>query len=1234
MNVLGSFKSFFSIILIIFLLNDSLESKDHNKPKNKSIHKKLGLSENKGNLRIIGSSIDYDIVYDQDNVLSARVPSASNRSVADTMEYVPADGGWNSYFYGYQEIGDAFMMCFQMDSDGIIKGLNVPIYHWGTGDQQITFSLHKLSYPSTSDGGTYPLDIVDANGWIGGYDMNSGNGYMSISGTTYSSGGTASVCNESGSVTAGAMDPLGVTDGTGPAGIPTKGLIWPDGSTALTGNPESHPAQQDNWYATSDYGTEPEVVAGDWVGLLVQATGAGGGDDPTLGFYYEEGEGIVEPWVALKFYGECGGTSGNGGWHIRHWMFNMQLAVELTGDRAPIFGSMLDLNTTTNTGNRYFSVSVTDDNPAGGTAGVESVTLTYQLDSLTATINEIDMELTAGTSTDGLWDVQIPGQQEGTVVYWSLSAVDINGNSRNTATASYFIWQPSGGRDLIFWNDNEFIYANSDYTSTIPFYWDNSDHFDIWYASYGNLTDGVVQDFDVIIELAIDDVQHNADGVIANWFNASKTYIVAGGDEWLGDRYGWGDDPITIPEEDVAYDILGIETYYPDINVYNNTTSTASGEGTSRLFTVANDDMIEPLHDFLDSVNLPLHYNPNYDPGHDNWIDGIDALPGNNVAITAYDGILNDDGSPSSTNSYNTMIYSNNNGKTAFLAFDVLGLYTGSNPSDNQHWIGAHTYNNYNVSPLGLVYEWLEEAPFTYQAFITISSENIVHGDTGLVDVSISSLGVELSSIDMSFAGFQGKLDFLEIVADSSSLMGSQGWLIQSNNTDSLLITASAGANNISEGGKLFSLKFAVPDTLSSQFIQINLVDFLGNTDMDDVGANSNGGVQSVWGHSIGFTQTETDGNYPFTVTFTDTSSGGTFPINSWSWNFGDDSTAFGPYVSHTYQLPGLYDVSLIITDQFGLTDTLVKSNLVEIDTVYGDVDWNATVQSFDASMILKELVDMVEFDNMQILVADVSSDNTLSTLDATLILQYMVGAIDVLPYDAGSQYVATGNVSMDDRGTGPGIPINIPLNISNGSNVFGFEMTVEFDHTLLEFDTLVLSELMDNFLLVYNNETDGELIIAASGGTPDGETGSFGTLTFNVSDNFSDETVVSITKMRWNEGPEISNPSSMTVSYALSVDDEVLPKEFSLYQNYPNPFNPTTSLRYDLPENNLVNITIYDMMGRQVKTLVNQTQDAGYKSVIWNATNDYGKPVSGGIYLYQIQAGEYISTKKMVLLK
>ena len=101
-----------------------------------------------------------------------------------------------------------------------------------------------------------------------------------------------------------------------------------------------------------------------------------------------------------------------------------------------------------------------------------------------------------------------------------------------------------------------------------------------------------------------------------------------------------------------------------------------------------------------------------------------------------------------------------------------------------------------------------------------------------------------------------------------------------------------------------------------------------------------------------------------------------------------------------------------------------------------------------------------------------------------------------------------------------------------------------------------------------------------------------------------------------------------------LSSQTQTTPLNFSLHQNYPNPFNPVTSLRYDLPEYGLVNITIYDMMGRIVKTLVNSSQTAGYKSIKWNATNDRKEPVSSGLYLYSIQAGEFRQTKKMVLLK
>jgi len=79
---------------------------------------------------------------------------------------------------------------------------------------------------------------------------------------------------------------------------------------------------------------------------------------------------------------------------------------------------------------------------------------------------------------------------------------------------------------------------------------------------------------------------------------------------------------------------------------------------------------------------------------------------------------------------------------------------------------------------------------------------------------------------------------------------------------------------------------------------------------------------------------------------------------------------------------------------------------------------------------------------------------------------------------------------------------------------------------------------------------------------------------------------------------------------------------------------NPVTTLRYELPEEAMVTITVYDMIGRKVNNLVSSQQTAGYKSIQWNATNDAGQPVSAGLYLYTIQTGEFRQTKKMVLLK
>ncbi|MCS5622548.1 MAG: T9SS type A sorting domain-containing protein, partial [Candidatus Marinimicrobia bacterium] len=93
-------------------------------------------------------------------------------------------------------------------------------------------------------------------------------------------------------------------------------------------------------------------------------------------------------------------------------------------------------------------------------------------------------------------------------------------------------------------------------------------------------------------------------------------------------------------------------------------------------------------------------------------------------------------------------------------------------------------------------------------------------------------------------------------------------------------------------------------------------------------------------------------------------------------------------------------------------------------------------------------------------------------------------------------------------------------------------------------------------------------------------------------------------------------------------------PTRFSLNNNFPNPFNPLTTISYDLPEDGFVNVTIYNVMGKLVKDLVNNQQNAGFKSIQWDATNNTGQPVSAGVYLYRLETGRFTQNKKMVLLK
>ena len=182
-------------------------------------------------------------------------------------------------------------------------------------------------------------------------------------------------------------------------------------------------------------------------------------------------------------------------------------------------------------------------------------------------------------------------------------------------------------------------------------------------------------------------------------------------------------------------------------------------------------------------------------------------------------------------------------------------------------------------------------------------------------------------------------------------------------------------------------------------------------------------------------------------------------------------------------------------------------------------------------------------------------------------------------------------------------------ISFSGFINIEGFDLTISFntDHSLLNLDTAVVLG-------------------------PEISTDNYETVQISLVDHDGNEKVYELEELQ-----DLGLYQQMAImnNITTSTDDGSLgPESYTLHQNYPNPFNPVTTISYDIPEDALVNVTIYNMGGEVVKTLINQVQTSGYKSIQWNATNTVGQAVSAGLYLYRIHAGDFIMSKKMVLLK
>ncbi|MFQ6094078.1 MAG: choice-of-anchor D domain-containing protein, partial [bacterium] len=311
-----------------------------------------------------------------------------------------------------------------------------------------------------------------------------------------------------------------------------------------------------------------------------------------------------------------------------------------------------------------------------------------------------------------------------------------------------------------------------------------------------------------------------------------------------------------------------------------------------------------------------------------------------------------------------------------------------------------------------------------------------------------------------------------------------------------------------------------------------------------------------------------------------------------------------------------------------------------------GDVNLDGEVNILDAVWIINYILEQIEFTPFQFWAADCNEDGEVNILDVVGIINVIleIGTCPPTPGTAKAA-VATARVWSPAESIGPGAKsIELPIFVDSAIDIAGMQLKLSYNPTAQTLGTPQLSGRSAHMTLA-SNATSGELTILVY--SPEGEaipagTGPVLTIPLQTHDT---------RRKRQDATPEFSEvvlagegcqeiPLEIR---PISLKSRRLPETWSLEQNYPNPFNPVTTIRYALAvtgERGLVSspvhttLKIYNILGQEIRTLVDEPKEPGYYTVTWDGKDSFGNDVTSGIYFYRLTAGSYNDTKRMVLLK
>jgi len=337
------------------------------------------------------------------------------------------------------------------------------------------------------------------------------------------------------------------------------------------------------------------------------------------------------------------------------------------------------------------------------------------------------------------------------------------------------------------------------------------------------------------------------------------------------------------------------------------------------------------------------------------------------------------------------------------------------------------------------------------------------------------------------------------------------------------------------------------------------------------------------------------------------------------------------------------------------------------------DDEYDNAVTAFDASLVLRYMVNHLTFNCCQKVAADVSGDGCISAYDAALIMQHLVRMAPAYPYfpkNAAKQSNWIFFHGSDHLGCLADRACLNPIEGYCYTNLL-------WDRSAQDFDAVILGDVSGNWgvarkLAVTPGGVEARLVSATDQervyelvAPSDGVYGCTFAIDADVPSAISVSSVTdwAVEANEFNGRVNVAmagvqptsilghvtvaaeagsvvldgfvlNESEVGGSVVLKSDDQMLPAEFTLGNAYPNPFNPTTTIAFALPEASQVRLRVFNMLGREVKTLADGVFEAGSHTVMWDATDQSGQSVSTGVYFYRLEAPGFAETKKMMLIK